>query len=83
MIKAIDELSCTNCGLCVNLCHSDVLRFNQDGKVHIAYPGDCHHCLECVFHCPYDAIIMGPGMPKKFNIIYRWQRIKDVLQKNA
>ena len=79
MIKSIDEVFCTNCGVCVDACQSDVLRFNQDGKVYIAYPDDCCHCLECAFLCPFDAITVAPGVPKKFSINYRWELVKNAL----
>jgi len=79
MIKAIDSL-CTNCGLCVEVCQMDVLRKDKDGKVYIAYPGDCHNCYECVYLCPYDAITIAPGVPKKFDSVYRWERIKEAIK---
>ena len=81
MIKAIDKIFCTSCGLCVDLCQMDVIRFNQEGKVYIAYQGDCCHCLECYFNCPYEAIKMTPGVPKKFDINLRWRSITDALTK--
>ncbi|MBW1769056.1 MAG: 4Fe-4S binding protein [Deltaproteobacteria bacterium] len=41
MIRTIDESSCTNCGLCVDICQMDVIRIDADGKVYIAYAEDC------------------------------------------
>ena len=79
MISALDELFCTSCGVCVDVCQMDVFRINPEGKVYIAYPGDCFDCLECVFACPYDAIVMVKGVPKKYNPGLRWKRIKDAL----
>ena len=78
MIKAIDESFCTGCGLCVDICQMDVFRLGQ-GKAHIAYPGDCCHCMQCVLICPLEAITLTPGAPKKFDINLRWQRLKEAL----
>ena len=75
MIKAIDELSCTNCGFCDDVCPMDVFR-RRDGKVYIAYQDDCNHCQQCALVCPVDAIVMTPGMPKKFSRTHRWDLIK-------
>jgi len=79
MIKAIDELACTNCGICVDVCQVDVLRINEDGKVYIAYPGDCFDCMECLSLCPFDAIIITGGVPKIYNPGLMWKRIQDAL----
>jgi hypothetical protein len=35
--------------------------------------------MECLYVCPTDAIIFGPGIPKKFDIRLRWQQIKEDL----
>jgi len=79
MIKAIDELACTNCGICVDVCQVDVLRINEEGKVYIAYQGDCFDCLECSYLCPFDAIIMSEGVPKVYNPGLKWKRIQEDL----
>ncbi|MFC2044880.1 ATP-binding protein [Chloroflexota bacterium] len=80
MIKAIDESFCTGCGLCVDACQMDVLSL-RDRKAYIAYAGDCCHCMWCLFICPFDAITLSPGIPKKFDMNLRWQAISDVLVK--
>jgi NAD-dependent dihydropyrimidine dehydrogenase PreA subunit len=82
MIKEIDELQCINCGLCEDVCPTDVLRC-RDGKVEIAYPGDCCNCMECLFICPTDAIILVPGTPEKFNATLRWNQIKKALSNSG
>ena len=82
MIKAIDEQSCIGCGLCEDVCPVDVLRRSNDGKVYIAYPEDCYFCWACISICPTDAIIYGPGVPKKLNRAHRWELIKAALKVN-
>ncbi len=78
MIKEIDQLLCINCGLCDNVCPTDVLR-RIDEKVQIVYPDDCCHCMECLFICPTEAIVLTPEVPKKFNASLRWEQIKAAL----
>ena len=78
MIKAINEILCIKCGLCEDVCPTDVFRQRND-KMTIAYPGDCCHCMDCLFICPTDAIVLGPGVPEKFNLRLRWEQIKKAL----
>ena len=78
MIKSIDKVTCTNCGLCEDVCPMDVFRTKR-GKVYIAYQNDCCHCLQCMFVCPADAVTFTTGMPKKFDMSCRWPRIKEMM----
>lgn len=78
MIQSINDVLCIRCGLCEDVCPTDV--FMRDGeKVSIAYPGDCCHCMECLFICPTEAIVLRPGVPEKFNLRLRWEQIKKAL----
>lgn len=79
MIKAIDQLSCLNCGLCDDVCPMDVFG-RRNGKVYIAYMGDCCNCMGCLYICPVEAIVVTPGVPKKFSRTYRWELIKTALK---
>ena len=83
MIRTIDESSCTNCGLCVDICQMDVIRTDPDGKVYIAYAEDCFNCRDCEFLCPHLAITVENAMPAKFNLGMLWGRIKGELNPNA
>ena len=78
MIKGIDKITCTNCGLCEDICTMDVFR-KKRGKVYIAYPHDCCNCLQCMYICPVDAITVTTGVPKKYNINQEWSRIKEMI----
>lgn len=80
MIQSIDEGLCIQCGLCENVCQTDVFR-RKDGKVYIMYPGDCVNCMDCFFICPTEAIVLTPGVPDKANVVLRWKRIKEALAK--
>ncbi len=56
-IKSLDRECCTGCGICVDVCPEDILRFNEeDKKSYIAYPKDCVACLMCEFFCPVGCI---------------------------
>ena len=78
MIKAIDELLCISCGLCEDVCPTDIFRRSNE-KVYIAYMKDCCDCQRCLSACPVDAIIFVPGVPKKYDTSLRWQQIKEEL----
>lgn len=78
MIKDLDELVCTNCGFCEDICPTDVFR-HKNGKVYVAYPGDCYNCIACLCICPVEAVIFTPGVPKKFNGWARWEQVKAAL----
>jgi len=79
MIKAIDELTCTNCGLCEEICPTDVFS-RENGKVYIAYHDDCSFCRACIQICPMEAISYSFGVPAKFNRLKRWELIKAELK---
>jgi len=56
-IKSLDQASCNGCGICVDVCPEDVLRFKENHrKAHIAYPNDCVACLLCEYFCPVSCI---------------------------
>ncbi len=78
MIKAINPISCTRCGLCEKVCPADLFRM-QDGDMTIAYPADCCNCLQCKYVCPVDAITFTPAEPKKLNMNDEWKQIKELM----
>ena len=54
----VDERVCTGCGVCVEICPTDVLRLEPSaGKAVVAYPEDCQACFLCVLDCPYDGAV--------------------------
>ena len=50
----LDRSRCTGCGLCIDVCPSDVLAL-EDGTVTLARE-DCFGCDHCAVVCPADAI---------------------------
>ncbi len=51
-----DKCKGTECGICVDSCPQEVLRFDTDGILSIAYPDDCSSCFWCAMDCPSNAI---------------------------
>ena len=60
-ITKIDEDVCSGCKICVTICPTDVIRFNEEReKAVIAYPLDCCTCYFCEEDCPESAITVSP-----------------------
>jgi len=56
-IERIDQDLCVGCGLCVEKCSRDVIRFNRGTKkAFVMYPDDCICCGFCAPECPKNAI---------------------------
>jgi NAD-dependent dihydropyrimidine dehydrogenase PreA subunit len=61
MIKKIDPKTCTGCGLCVDVCPTDVLRIDEGSrKAVIRYQENCMTCYNCELECPCDSIFVDP-----------------------
>ena len=72
---AIDDQLCTNCGMCLNSCPTDVFHINaQTERVEALYPRDCHVCFLCVADCPAGAIKVDWDAPNP-----RHRSVYDVL----
>jgi NAD-dependent dihydropyrimidine dehydrogenase PreA subunit len=46
---------CERCGVCVEICPSEVYRMGSKG-VKIAYPDACIECGACVAQCPVTCV---------------------------
>ncbi len=76
----IDELACTGCGRCIEICPVDVLRPNADTSVAtVAYPGDCCGCRLCAQECPVHCITVDDtrdtenmSMYDRLGLVDRW-----------
>jgi ferredoxin len=51
----VDKQSCMSCGRCLQVCPSDAIDFDIDGKALIDQT-KCTQCGRCVRVCPKDAI---------------------------
>ena len=64
MPPVLDREKCIGCGLCVDICPVDALRFDVAGKVPlIKYPEECWHCNSCVLDCPEKAMSLRVPLP--------------------
>lgn len=80
MIKAIDMILCTGCGLCEKICPADIFRMDEEKrKMTLAYQADCCNCLQCKYICPVDAVSFSPAEPKKINMNNEWAQIKEIM----
>jgi NAD-dependent dihydropyrimidine dehydrogenase PreA subunit len=67
----IDPSKCDGCGVCLQSCPVDMLRFDEaTKKAYVAYPGDCHVCCLCEDDCPQKAIAVDYAManPRQISI---------------
>lgn len=61
-IRGIDYDKCNHCGLCYEVCPTDVF-----GKfattIYVKYPEDCQCCNLCNIACPVDACLVDDLRP--------------------
>ncbi len=64
MPPLIDKEKCTGCGVCVDICQSDVFSLDVDNTLPVArYQDECWHCGACVTECPAGAIDLRIPLP--------------------
>lgn len=70
-IEKIDRELCNGCGICVDDCPMDVIRFDEESqKAYIAYGKDCGVCFLCSDACPAEAIKVTSLAPRKLILPY-------------
>jgi NAD-dependent dihydropyrimidine dehydrogenase PreA subunit len=52
---AVEAEKCTSCGICVDMCPLDLLRFDENQIPFLKYE-ECWYCNTCVQECPKGAI---------------------------
>jgi ferredoxin len=57
MAVNIDVDKCTGCGSCVDVCPTEAIELNDDGKA-VVDADACGDCGACVDECPSEAISM-------------------------
>jgi NAD-dependent dihydropyrimidine dehydrogenase PreA subunit len=61
VIKKIDPQTCTGCGICVEVCPTDVIRMDEaSGKAVIRYYENCMTCYNCEAECPCGSVDVDP-----------------------
>jgi ferredoxin len=54
---AIHERACRGCEICVDICPTNVFRFDEEQRVcKVEHVEDCIACLSCSYICPSHAI---------------------------
>ena len=52
----IDEMKCTQCGMCLKLCDSQIIGVDSNGFPKLINPSNCKSCGHCVAACNNNAI---------------------------
>jgi NAD-dependent dihydropyrimidine dehydrogenase PreA subunit len=73
MIRKLDWDTCNGCGICADICPTDVFRIDErTEKAVIRYPEECMTCFECENQCPVNAIEVDPyRVPAPLTIRYQ------------
>jgi len=58
MPPIIDRSKCIGCGICVDVCQTDVFFGSKKNEVPtVSLPEECWHCNACVLDCPKEGAI--------------------------
>jgi NAD-dependent dihydropyrimidine dehydrogenase PreA subunit len=60
MIEVILTDRCTRCGLCADVCPTNVFDLAADRTPTIARADDCQTCFMCELYCQADALFVAP-----------------------
>lgn len=66
LIPSVDEMKCTHCGKCAEVCQYHAIAVL--GKKTLVFPQLCHGCGSCTFTCPEKAI---KEVPNRMGVIER------------
>ena len=70
MPPVMDKTECNACGICVNICPTDVYFASKSKEIPVlTYPDECWHCNACVHDCPVDAIRLRIALPMQ--VVYK------------
>ena len=70
MPPVINKEKCIGCGICADICPTQVFRFKlkQDQSPRIVFPDECWHCNSCVLDCKQEAIRLE--LPMQYMILH-------------
>jgi len=63
MPPIISMTKCKACGICADICPTDVLAMKKGIPPKVKYPEECWHCNACVLDCPESAITLRIPLP--------------------
>jgi adenylylsulfate reductase subunit B len=65
MPPIINKEKCNSCGICAEICPTDVFKFvGKKEPPEIKYPEECWHCNACVLDCKQSAISLRIPLPQ-------------------
>ena len=64
MPPIISIKKCKACGICADICPTDVFVMKKGSPPVIKYPEECWHCNSCVLDCPESAITLRLTLPQ-------------------
>lgn len=68
MPPVIDPQKCLCCGMCADICNSQIFSFIPSHIPEVRYPDECWHCDSCVLDCQAQAIHLR--IPLSFMLHY-------------
>ena len=64
MPPIINKEKCNGCGVCADICPTDVFKTVKKAEVpEIRYPEECWHCNACVLDCKQSALALRIPLP--------------------
>ena len=63
MPPIISRTKCKVCGICADICPTDVFEMKKGSPPLVRYPEECWHCNSCVLDCPESAITLRIPLP--------------------
>ena len=64
MPPIINKEKCNACGICADICPTDVFQIANKKEIpDIKYPDECWHCNACVLDCKEEAIKLRIPLP--------------------
>lgn len=70
MPPVIDQKKCIGCGICADICPTQVFLFNmkKDKTPRIAFPDECWYCNSCVLDCKQKAVFLE--IPMQYMLLH-------------
>lgn len=70
MPPVIDQKKCIGCGICADICPTQVFLFNmkKDKTPRIAFPDECWHCNSCVLDCKQESVCLE--IPMQYMLLH-------------
>jgi NAD-dependent dihydropyrimidine dehydrogenase PreA subunit len=74
MIEQILTDRCTRCGVCIDVCPTNVFDLAADGLPVIARQNDCQTCFMCELYCEADVLFVAPQCDHSVQVSLEYAR---------